>query len=86
MTRAIVETLAKLLFMPADEIDAARAVADYGMDSMVAAELRGWLVRNFGEDVPFLELLDPRMRIEMLAERIVEGRERGDEDRKGEGR
>ena len=72
--------------MPADEIDAARAVADYDMNSMIATELRGWLMRNFGEDVPFLKLLNPRMRIEMLAERIVKGRERGDEDRKGEGR
>jgi len=72
--QAIIENLAKLLFMPVDEIDATRAVSNYGMDSMIAAELRNWLVKVFETDIPFLELLDPGMKIEMLADRIVDGR------------
>ena len=72
VTRAIIEKLAKLLFMPVDEIDAIRAVSNYGMDSMVAAELRNWIIHTFEIDVPFLELLDPKMKIEMLVDRIIE--------------
>lgn len=68
---AIVERLAKLLFIPADEIDPAHAVSDYGMDSMIAAELRNWLVKTFRTDVPFLELLSPQMKIERLVEKAV---------------
>ncbi len=75
--QAIIENLAKLLFIPVDEIDTTRAVSTYGMDSMIAAELRNWLVKVFEIDVPFLELLDPGMKIETLADRIVAGRKPG---------
>ena len=68
---AIVERLAKLLFIPVNEIDPALAVSAYGMDSMIAAELRNWLVKTFQTDVSFLELLSPQMKIEKLVEMAV---------------
>ena len=71
VTEAIVERLAKLLFVPVDQIDPAHAVSDYGMDSMIAAELRNWLVKTFNTDVSFLELLSPQMKIETLVGRAV---------------
>lgn len=55
--------LAKLLITPSGEIDPSRAVSDYGMDSMIAAELRNWFVKNFQTDVTFLELLNPQTKI-----------------------
>ena len=67
----IVERLAKLLFLPVDRIDPAHAVSVYGMDSMIAAELRNWLVKTFDTDVSFLELLSPEMKIETLVEMAV---------------
>lgn len=67
VTDAMVERLAKLLSMPADEIDATCEVARYGLDSMVAAELRNWLVRGFGVDISTLDLLNPATKIVDLA-------------------
>jgi KR domain/Phosphopantetheine attachment site len=71
VTEAIVERLAKLLFLPVDEIDVRRAVSSYGIDSMIAAELRNWLVKVFAADISFLELLSPTLRIELLVDRII---------------
>ncbi len=71
VTAAIVERFAKLLFVPVDQIDPAHAVFDYGMDSMIAAELRNWLVKTFQTDVSSLELLSPQMKIETLVEMAV---------------
>ena len=76
VTEAVVERLARLLFVPVDRIDPARAVSEYGMDSMIAAELRNWLVKTFETDVSFLELLSPRMKIETLVGRAVARRGR----------
>lgn len=73
VVEAVVERLAKLLFLEADEIDASKAVSDYGMDSMIAAEMRNWLVKIFKVDVSFLELLSPDMKILGLAERALKG-------------
>lgn len=70
VTAAIVNRLAKLLFTPSDEIDPSRAVSDYGMDSMIAAELRNWFVKNFQTDVTFLELLNPQTKIQGLVEKV----------------
>lgn len=71
VTEAIVERLAKLLFVPVDRIDAANAVSEYGMDSMIAAELRNWFVKTFDTDVYFLELLSRDMKVETLVEMAV---------------
>ena len=70
VTAAIVDRLAKLLFTPSDEIDPSRAVSDYGMDSMIAAELRNWFVKSFQTDVTFLDLLNPQTKILGLVEKV----------------
>lgn len=67
----ILYRLAKLLFLPVDEIDATRAVSHYGMDSMIAAELRNWLMKTFQTDISFLELLNPQTLILDLVERSL---------------
>lgn len=70
VTTAIVDRLAKLLFTPSDEINPACAVSDYGMDSMIAAELRNWFVKTFQTDVSFLELLNPQTKILKLVDKV----------------
>ncbi|KAL9011376.1 MAG: hypothetical protein Q9173_003774, partial [Seirophora scorigena] len=70
VTAAILERLAKLLFTPSEELDASKAVSEYGMDSMIAAELRNWFVKNFGTDVTFLELLNPATKIVDLVDKV----------------
>ena len=68
-TTAILDRLAKLLFRPSDEMDPTRAVSEYGVDSMIAAELRNWFVKSLQTDVTFLELLNPQTKIQDLVEK-----------------
>lgn len=75
VTRMITERLSKLLFISVDEIDSEQGVSDYGMDSMIAAELRNWLWKIFALDISFLEISDPQMKIKDLVEKVVVGRE-----------
>ncbi|KAL8656993.1 MAG: hypothetical protein Q9226_002364 [Calogaya cf. arnoldii] len=70
VTAAILERLGKLLFTPSEEMDPSKAVSEYGMDSMIAAELRNWFVKSFGTDVTFLELLNPSTKILDLVEKV----------------
>ncbi|KAL8886198.1 MAG: hypothetical protein Q9215_006064 [Flavoplaca cf. flavocitrina] len=71
VTGAILERLGKLLFTPSEEMDPGKAVSEYGMDSMIAAELRNWFVKSFGTDVTFLELLNPSTKIMDLVEKVA---------------
>ncbi|OJD33820.1 polyketide synthase [Diplodia corticola] len=43
--------MARLMMVPADEVDAQRPLGAYGVDSLVAAELRNWLAAETGVDV-----------------------------------
>ena len=52
-------------------MDPSKAVSEYGMDSMIAAELRNWFVKSFGTDVTFLELLNPITKIMDLVEKVA---------------
>ncbi|KAF4440056.1 putative polyketide synthase [Fusarium austroafricanum] len=54
---AIIEKMAKMLGMPAESIDASQSMAAYGLDSLVAVELRNWLFREAKADVAVFEVL-----------------------------
>lgn len=59
--------LARLLYVPREEIDISRPISAYGIDSMVAASLRNWVYEVFGKRVGMLRLLSPHMTVEGLA-------------------
>ena len=69
--KAIVERLGKLVSVPEDEIDPGQPMLRYGLDSMVAAELRNWLIKTFGVEVGFLMLLGKGVSIEGVAGLMV---------------
>ncbi|KAI1264396.1 hypothetical protein F5Y18DRAFT_390351 [Xylariaceae sp. FL1019] len=69
----IVGKISRLLYIPADEVDTQRAISQYGIDSMVAAELRNWLLTAFGRDVSMLKLLSATMTVRKLAEDVESG-------------
>lgn len=69
----IVGKISRLLYMPVDEIDVDRAINHYGIDSMVAAELRNWFLATFQRDVNMLKLLSATMTVQKLAEEAVGG-------------
>lgn len=58
--------LARLLYIAVEDIDVLRPIKSYGIDSMVAAELRKWLFNSFSTDVSLLNLLNPSMSIVKL--------------------
>lgn len=62
------QRLGKLLFVSADDVDGAKDVASYGNDSMIAAELRNWLMKMFRLDLSFLELVRKGTRVEDLVD------------------
>ena len=59
-----------MLSLPSTEIDAARPLRAFGVDSLVAMELRNWFRENLGRDVGVPVILGGSS-IEALAERIV---------------
>ncbi|KAK3945065.1 hypothetical protein QBC46DRAFT_455714 [Diplogelasinospora grovesii] len=62
--------VARLLFVSTDDIDRRQPIKNYGIDSMVAAELRNWLFKATGVNVTLLELLHPTMSVEALSAKV----------------
>ncbi|EHL02619.1 putative Lovastatin nonaketide synthase [Glarea lozoyensis 74030] len=56
-----------LLLVGIEDLSPERQLADFGMDSMLAAEFRGAVFRVFKIDVPFATLLDKRTSVSSLA-------------------
>lgn len=76
---AIVATVAGMLFIDTAGVDGRRTVADYGVDSLIAAELRNWFNTAFCADISMLDLLDTRNTMRTLAATVVAGAlDRGD--------
>jgi hypothetical protein len=57
LAREIGKKLFGLVLRPEDEIQTSIALADLGMDSLVAIEMRSWWRATFGFDISVLELL-----------------------------
>ena len=79
---AILESLGKMIDLPVERLNAANSLDSYGVDSLVAVELRNWIGTYLQADVPLLEL-KATGSIQELAEmataksRLVEGALKG---------
>ncbi|KAI4116955.1 MAG: hypothetical protein LQ338_007633 [Usnochroma carphineum] len=69
---AITNVVAEMLFVDSESIDPAKSVADLGVDSLIAAELRNWFHQALGTDISMLDLLDPNVGISTQAESITD--------------
>ena len=58
--------VAKLLYTSEAEIDVTAPIKNYGIDSMIAAELRNWVFTAFNLEVSLLTLLGPTTSIESI--------------------
>ncbi|KAI1258543.1 hypothetical protein F5Y18DRAFT_444487 [Xylariaceae sp. FL1019] len=67
---ALLEKLAKSLMMPLEDLDAKRGVSAYGVDSLIAVQLRNWLSREAATELPVFEILAPGP-LQGLAKKIV---------------
>ncbi|KAI5803496.1 hypothetical protein DFH27DRAFT_513489 [Peziza echinospora] len=72
MERIFYEQLANLLLLGSvEQLDTGRTAAEYGMDSIIGAELRHWMHRELGVEMTHLELLSP-VSVGELAGRVFE--------------
>ena len=71
VTDRIRHKIARLLYVSIDEVDEETPLSSYGIDSMVAAEVRNWLFQKFGKDVPLLKMLASTTNIRILAEDVT---------------
>lgn len=49
--------MSALLMIPLEDISSAKSMSEYGVDSLVAVEMRNWLLRELDSTLPILELL-----------------------------
>lgn len=67
---SLLAKMSSVLMIPADEMSPKRSVASYGLDSLVAVEIRNWISKEMGAKVPLLALLSSPS-IEALASTIA---------------
>lgn len=68
---ACTEKLSRLLGIVAEEINPAQSVSSYGMDSLIAVELRNWVLKQLESYVQTVELMSPLL-IQDLARLMAE--------------
>ncbi|KAG8157399.1 hypothetical protein KVR01_012783 [Diaporthe batatas] len=68
----ITATLSKSLQMPSEDVDVSRPLYFYGVDSLVAIEMRNWVIKEFKSDVSLFDIL-AQVPIAQLAESIAKG-------------
>lgn len=71
ITEALVQKTADILQMPASEVNPSRPLYRYGVDSLVALEVRNWISRELKANMALLEIL-AAVPIESLAGKIAE--------------
>jgi acyl carrier protein len=49
--------ISSMLGIAVDTIDASNSVASYGIDSLSAIEVRTWLMKDLGANIPFLQIV-----------------------------
>ena len=53
----LIEQISSILMVPADDFNPSRPIVAYGLDSLVAIEIRNWIAREMEANVQVLELL-----------------------------
>ncbi|KAF5679757.1 hypothetical protein FDENT_8623 [Fusarium denticulatum] len=69
----VIAKLSSMLLIPTEafELDGTSIVA-YGLDSMIGADLRNWLFKQFGLEMSFQYLLAPKMTVRALSTTVFE--------------
>lgn len=67
---ALIKKLSRSLMMDASELDASRSLSAYGTDSLVAVELKNWVVRETKVSVSVFEILQASS-VESLVGKII---------------
>lgn len=68
---SLVAKVSAVLMVPEEEMDSSKPVSVYGLDSLVAIEIRNWITREFDATLQVLELLASSSMLN-LAETILD--------------
>lgn len=68
--RGLIPKLSSLLMIAPEDVDARKPLVAYGLDSLVAVELRNWTSRDLDVNIPLMELMNSPS-IEVLAGQIA---------------
>ena len=68
----LISKISSLLMIPVDNIDPSKSILEYGMDSLVAVEMRNWLLREFEVALPIIELLS-NVSLQQLSLKVIRG-------------
>jgi acyl carrier protein len=71
VSELIIKRFSNLILVPLEKVDVNKPLAEYGMDSMIAAEFRTWFFNTFKVDIPFLELLSKTVTLQSVANTVV---------------
>ena len=65
------EKLSRLLGLDMSDFEPdVKTIASYGLDSMIGAELRNWIFKELGLDIPFQQLLGDSLTISKFATQV----------------
>lgn len=68
----IAKRVSIILMVPLESFEIrGRSVASYGLDSMIGAEMRTWIFKEFALDYPFQKLLAPTLSLVDLATEVA---------------
>jgi len=63
-----VDKVLRLLLVDLDDFEqSVKIIGSYGLESMIGAELRNWIFKELGLDIPFPQLLSPTLPIAKFA-------------------
>ena len=60
------KNVSQVLYVPKEDIDITRPLSEYGIDSMIAAELRNWIFGTFATEISLFRMLSQGMSIARL--------------------
>ena len=60
VVQALAKKLARSLSMVVDDVDSSKPLFDYGVDSLVAVEIRNWIGKEFSADVAVFDIMGAR--------------------------
>ena len=64
---ALVDRISSRSSIPVDNINTSKAITEFGIDSLVAVELRNWIARDMDSTIPILDLLANQSLLQLSA-------------------
>ncbi|KAI5867271.1 KR domain-containing protein [Durotheca rogersii] len=75
VTEHFIAKLARMLLLEDDAFEpSVKSISSYGIDSMIGAELRKWIFKEYKMDVPFQQLLGPTLTVTKFAGQVCASR------------